>query len=336
MYVSTNRISHYSGKWTETQVKHLLRRSLFGVTIKDIAFFKNKNLSECLELLLKDSPPLPAPTYRMKEDPTNAVPKGQSLLLAPYNKKRDEDWTIYLKAQWVEQMINPLQHSLFEKMVLFWHNHFVIQFTTVSDSRYHYQYLKTLRKHALGNFKSLLYEITINPGMLVYLNGNLNNKHNPNENYGRELQELFTIGKGTNSHYSETDVKAAAKVLSGWKDDKSKINSYFDSSVHNSNDKTFSAFYKKKVIKGKVGIDGAKETEELVEMICANPEVANFICRKIYRWFVHSHIDSTIENNVIQPLAEILRTSNYEIKPVLRALFFKRFFLQSKLDWSNV
>ncbi len=328
MSTASHPVKSYTQPWTPKQLKHLLRRTLFGVTEKDIDFFKGKSSQQCIQHLLRPLPlPLP-PAFRTKNDPV--APAGTSFVLYPYDPEREEDWNIYIRAQWVELMLHS-QQSIREKMVLFWHNHFVIQFNTVKDSRYAFQYINTIRKHATGNFKTLLREITTSPGMLVYLNGNQNSKTTPNENYGRELQELFTIGKGTNSHYTEADVKAAAKVLTGWKDDKVKINSYFDPTNHNTNGKTFSAFYNNHTIKGKSGMDGAKETDELIDMLCANPEVSKFLCRKLYRWFVHSHIDAQVEEKVIEPLAEIMRQANFEIKPVLTALFSSAFFYDEKL-----
>lgn len=328
MSTTAHLLKSYNQPWAEKQLRHLLRRALFGVTQKDLDYFKGKSMEQCVDQLLRSLPLPPPNVFRTKDDPI--VSEGTSFAFAPYNKARDEDWTIYIKAQWVGQMLNS-QQNIAAKMVLFWHNHFVIQFNTVKDSRYAYNYIHTIQKHATENFKTLLREITTSPGMLVYLNGNQNSKITPNENYGRELQELFTIGKGTNSHYTEADVKAAAKVLTGWKDDKVKINFYFDPTNHNTNDKTFSAFYNNHTIKGKSGIDGAKETDELIDMICAQTEVSKFLCRKLYRWFVHSHIDEQVEENVIEPLAEIMRQSNYEIKPVLKALFSSAFFYDEKL-----
>lgn len=328
MTSSKRPLPSYSGHWTEKQLRHLLVRTLFGVTQADIAYFKGKSLPECIDILLRPlSEPIPS-VFRSVDD--HDLPAGVSAVRADYDPKKEFDRTLFQKADWVGQMMNP-QRNIREKMVLFWHNHFVVQFNTVLDSRYEYIYIRTLRKHATGNFKSLLNEITTTPAMLVYLNGNLNNKTNSNENYGRELQELFTIGKGPNSHYTETDVKAAAKVLTGWKDDKRKITSYFDPNAHNTADKKFSEFYDNHVIKGRSGSDGSKETQELIDMISSRDEVSKFLCRKLYRWFVHHHIDEQVENDVIGPLAEVMRQSKYELKPVLTALLSGAFFYNPAL-----
>ena len=132
-------------------------------------------------------------------------------------------------------MLNE-QASLREKMVLFWHNHFVTALGTIGDPRYGFRYNALLRKYALGNFKELALAITIDGAMLKYLNGNRNSKAAPDENYARELQELFTIGKGPEigpgdyTNYTEDDVKAAAKVLTGW-----RLNPNSDGSIGSAN-----------------------------------------------------------------------------------------------------
>lgn len=315
----------YTAPFTEKQLRHLLSRTLFGVTQNDLDFFKGKNMDECVAILLRDMPVPPPPMFRGIEDAD--LPEGTSFVFAPFNKGREDSWTIFIKGWWIERMMEP-QKSITEKMVLFWHNHFAVQFTTIMDPRYDYGYLNSLYQHATGNFKQLLRQITTNPAMLVFLNGNLNNKATPNENYGRELQELFTVGKGVDSHYTEDDVKAAARVLTGWKDDREKINSFFDAANHNTDDKIFSAFYNNRTIKGRSGDEGARETDELLAMICAQQEVSKFLCRKLYRWFVNSHIDEQVEKDVIAPLAEIMRQADYEMQPVLQALLTGTFFYE--------
>ena len=141
------------------------------------------------------------------------------------------------------------------------------------------------------------------------------------------MQELFCCGKGPDSLYNEADVKAAASVLTGWKNNASTISSLFDSTRHDSTNKQFSAFYNNTIIQGKTGpTAGDEELDAMLDMIFATPEVAKYLCRRIYRWFVYYDIDSTVENNIITPLANILRANNYEIKPVLDALLKSEHF----------
>jgi uncharacterized protein (DUF1800 family) len=173
-----------------------------------------------------------------------------------------------------------------------------------------YRYNILLRQYALGNFKEMTRAVTMDPAMLKYLNGNANTKKAPDENYGRELQELFTVGKGPGSHYTEADVKAAAHVLTGFRiENKSlpDIHGVFDAGRHDENDKQFSDFYQNTTIKGRKGKEGEMELDDLLALIFSQPEVARFICRKLYRFFVYHNIDEETEKTIIEPLAELFR-----------------------------
>jgi uncharacterized protein (DUF1800 family) len=184
-----------------------------------------------------------------------------------------------------------------------------------------------IRQYGLGNFKQLVDAITKDYAMLRYLNGYLNVASAPDENYGRELFELFTLGKGPGSQYTETDVKEAAKVLTGWRVNGTTYTTFFDPTRHSTGNKTFSSFFNNTVITGRTGATaGQLELTDLLNMVFAQQEVAKFIVRKMYRWFVYYSIDSATEANVITPLADIFRNGNYEIKPVLAALFKSEHF----------
>jgi uncharacterized protein (DUF1800 family) len=189
-----------------------------------------------------------------------------------------------------------------------------------------YRYYSLLRKYALGNFKQLVLEITKDPAMLRYLNGYQNNKNAPDENYARELQELFTLGKGPLVFYTEADVRAAARVLTGYTVNATTISSAFDPNRHDTGNKQFSTYYQNKVILGKTGANGAKETEELIDMLFLQEETALYLCRKLYRFFVYYEIDAATEANVILPMANLFRAKNYEVKPVLELLFSSTHF----------
>jgi uncharacterized protein (DUF1800 family) len=196
--------------------------------------------------------------------------------------------------------------SIREKMTLFWHNHFATETVDVSNANLLYKHANLLRTKALGNFKQLVRDISLDPAMLVYLNGRVNTATAPDENYARELQELFTLGKENNPNYAEADVKAAAKVLTGWRVD-TTVNtfpSYFTSSRHDATNKTFSSFYGNTTITGRTGTTaGDVELDDLLNMIFAkNVEVSRFMAKKLYRFFVHYDIDAAAETNVFQPL----------------------------------
>jgi uncharacterized protein (DUF1800 family) len=220
--------------------------------------------------------------------------------------------------------------SIREKMTLFWHNHFATEMNDVSNAQYIYKHHHLLRSSALGNFKTLTKNVTLDPAMLVYLNGQLNTAAAPDENYAREIQELFCCGKGPDSLYSEADVRAAAKVLTGWRNNATTLTAYFTASRHDATNKTFSSFYNNTVITGRNSATGGEqELDDLLNMIFATQEVAKYMCRRLYRWFVYYDIDDTVEQNIITPLANLLRSSNYEILPVLDKLLKSEHFFDA-------
>ncbi len=332
---TTAGLEPFRGPWNAKNASHLLRRTIFGPAKSEVYSAASRTLDELIGVLLQDQP---APSVPV--DPAS----GQTWINAAYDSTNDGRYQGYLTAWWMGLMASQ-GISIREKMVLFWHNHFVSEHATVPDSRYMYQQNALLRRYALGNIKELVKAITVDPAMLIYLNGSNNRgdgNNIPDENYGRELQELFTIGKGPQigpgdyTNYTEQDVKAAAHVLTGWRttgyrDTKgTAVGSYFDPLRHDSKDKVFSAAYQNTRITG--GTDGQRELSDLIDMIFRQQETAKFLCRELYRWFVYYDIDSTVEQNVIAPLANVMRESNYEVRPVLDTLFHSVHFF----DDSNI
>ena len=320
-------LQQFAAAWDESTLRHLLRRTLFGFKQEDINVWKGKTMAEVVQLLLSPSPaPLP-PVNNYNDasfsDPT--VPAGQTWVNAPYDGNANGRRNSSLKSWWIGNLIQQTS-SVHEKMTLFWHNHFATEAVDVNDARYMYRYYSLLRKYALGNFKELVLEITKDPAMLRYLNGYQNNKNAPDENYARELQELFTLGKGPLVFYTEADVRAAARVLTGYTVNATTISSAFDPNRHDTGNKQFSTYYQNKVILGKTGANGAKETEELIDMLFLQQETALYLSRKLYRFFVYYEIDAATEANVILPMANLFRANNYEVKPVLELLFSSTHF----------
>jgi len=322
-------LTPYSGQWTDAEVKHLLRRTMFGATKADVAYFASQTLAQTITELLtpaSSAPPSPLYTYTSNyADPNVAF--GATWVTAPFDNSANFYRLKSFRGWWISQMLNQ-PRTMQEKMTLFWHNHFATQTATINDARYCYNNNALLRQNALGNFKTLTKLVTLDPGMLIYLNGYLNTKNAPDENYGRELQELFTVGKDPNGvpYYSESDVQMAAKVLTGYRINSTTLTSYFDPTKHDSTNKTFSAFYNNTVITGQSGAAGANELDDLLNMIFATNQVAVFICRKLYRFLMYYNIDSQIDTDVIQPMAAILRSNNYDIVPVLQAFLSSEHF----------
>ncbi len=231
--------------------------------------------------------------------------------------------------------------SLLDKLTLFWQNHFVTTREEVDDYRFLDRYLRLLRDNALGNFRFLVVAITKDPAMLRYLNGNQNRKGSPNENYARELQELFTVGNkdfAGNNNYTEDDVKAAARALTGWNytnfysEGSTSFETTFTSNRHDTTDKAFSSYYGNTVVAGRSGTTaGDDELNDLVTMLLDHPETPKFICRKLYRWYVNPNVTQDIEDNVIVPLATFFKSpgNDYAILPVVKKLLTSDIFFDS-------
>lgn len=329
---STAGLSPYTGQWTKAEAIHLIRRTMFGVKPADVDTLSAMSMGQAVDLLLNNTPAAPAPPINNYNtisyiDPTG-VQTGQTWINAPYgdgnvNGKRRAT----LKVWWLEQMVHQ-NLSIQEKMVFFWHNHFGARYADIVDARMCYSYHTLLRNNALGNFKNLVREVTINSGMLKFLNGYLNTNTAPDENYAREIQELFTVSKVYAPHYTEDDVQQAAKVFTGWRINTSTLESYFDPTKHDTSNKQFSSFYGNAVIAGQTGANGANEAYQFIDMLFGKFETAKYICQKLYRYFVYYNIDSAIESSIIEPLAQILVANSFDIKPVLSALLKSQHFYE--------
>ena len=317
-------LSQYTGTFGEKQKIHLLRRLMFGVKPADLTALNGLTMSQAVNLLINTVPPLPTDPVNFYEslypDPTGVL-LGASWINAPYGDGTVDYYrTLSLNASWMKNILNQ-GSSIMEKMIIFWHNCFVTENNVAGDSRMQYQYLSLLRTHALGNFKVFVKEISKNPMMLFYLNGHYNVKNSPDENYARELQELFTLGKGSNM-WTEDDVKEVAKVMTGYRANTATLTTTFDPTKHETVNKTFSAFYNNATIIGQTGANGANELDDLLNIIFAKDTiVAKHLCRKIYRFFLYYDIDTNIESTIIDGLAQTLILNNWDIKPVLLQLF---------------
>ncbi len=328
-------VAPYTGTWTQNEVIHLLKRLQFGAPKEEVDYFSTLTYSQAVDLLLNSVNPnvgFPLKTYTPdvintpRTDSDWAVSIGKTWI---NNQSTDGSVNFARQASckgwWFDLIINQ-PRSIEEKMMLFWANHFAVEFDTVSNGLYIYKFLNILRTHCLGNFKAFVKAITLQPAMLVYLNGQLNTKTAPDENYARELLELFTLGKGAGSQYTEPDVQAAAKILTGYRITTATATSYFDSTRHDTTNKQFSGFFGNSIINGQTGANGALELDSLLNMIFAQNEVAKFMSRKLYHFFVYSNITPDVETNVITPMADAFINAGYEIKPVLDLLFKSEHF----------
>ncbi len=319
---ATGGLEQYSGPWTYAEAAHLVRRTMYGSRKSDVMALLGMWADTAVDNLLAP-PPAPNPPAPINYAGTDM---GGNWVNTAYAGNLDNQRTTFLQTWAYETMIEQ-SLSIHEKMTAFWANHFSTSHFTVLDARYMYKQRAMLRTNALGSFRRLVDEITFDPAMMRYLNNNLNTATSVNENYGRELQELFSIGKGPEiapgnyTNYTEDDVKAAARVLTGWKDDQPTMTTVFVSNAHDTSNKQFSSAYGNTVITGRSGEIGARqEVDDLLNMILDQPATAKYIVSKIYRWFVSTHIDAWTETNIIEPLAADFRNGNYEITPVLSRL----------------
>ncbi len=336
-------LNPYTGSWTVNEVSHLLKRTMFGAKKSDVDYFLTLNPGQAVDELLNNitTPSPPVRDYGLIEDQDGmmyddlGVAIGQTWVNDPNTASAeaargaiDSLRLASLRKWWAGLMLNQ-ERSIQEKMVLFWHHHYSVQQEEVGSSILMWRHHNLLRTNVMGNVKQMAKDITIDPAMLVHLNGFLNSKLAPDENYAREFQELFTIGRGPDSLYTENDVITAARVLTGWRFDTNPVTVYNDAGSHDSGSKTFSAFYNNTVISGS---DGMTELDAFVNMIFATNEAAKFFCRKIYKWFVYYDISDDVETNVITPLADILRNNNYDVKPMLAALFKSDHFFDTTIQ----
>jgi uncharacterized protein (DUF1800 family) len=331
-------LGEYTGAWGNAQAAHLLRRCMYGCTPAQIEQAVQWGMAGTVQRLLQTQA-LPTPPLNFDYDADIYVPIGQTWVDKPYMADfSNKNYRVRSLAAWT--LANLLEEgvSIREKMTLFWHNHFAIEFSVVDDPRYIYKYITLLRTNALGNFKQLAKDVTIDPTMLRYLNGNQNSKEAPNQNYARELLELFTVGKGPlvapgdYQNYTEDDVLAISEILTGWVDrgfhtinPNQAIETLFVPNRHSTGSKQLSHRFGNAV----VAQAGAEEYKTLIDLVFQQRETARFICRKLYRWFVYHEIGEGEEANVIEPMAQLLVDNNYEIGPVLSALLQSEHFYHS-------
>ncbi len=326
-------INPYTGSWGTNEVIHLLKRTMFGAKKADVDYFATRTLNQTVDELLNPTAPVPMPP--VKEYTTSTQPGTPDANIAMgeiWVNDINNDGTVQsqrrasYKKWWTGVLINQ-DRSIREKMIFLWTDKFGNEANDVGNGNWVYKQHSLIRQHCLGNYKQMVRDMSVDIAMLRYLNGYLNTATAPDENFARELQELFTVGKGPDSVYTESDVKEAAKVLTGWQVNGNTYQTVFTSSRHSTVNKIFSSFYNNTVITGRTGATaGDLELNDLMNMIFANNEVAKYIVRKMYRWFVYYDIDAATEANVITPLADIFRNGNYEIKPVLSALFKSEHF----------
>lgn len=325
-------LAPYTGAWTQKEAAHLLRRTVYGHTFDQINSTVSLGMNTAVDNLLS----LTAITQPLGFDAQDIlVPVGTTWVNKTYpisNQGVAVNARLQSLAAWLVDRSYANTTTITEKMCHFWHNHFAVNNTL--DPKATYDYHKLIHTHCLGNFKSLLTAMTINPCMLLFLNGNTNNINSPNENYAREFLELFTIGKGPQigpgdyTNYTEEDVAAGAKIFTGWTVNNlrsttaSSVTSSFNANLHDNSNKQLSAKFGSVIIQG----NNSQEVNDYINVVLQQAECAKFLCRKLYRYFVNYDLTSAVETTVIQDMANTLLTNNYDVLPVLRELFKSQHF----------
>ena len=238
------------------------------------------------------------------------LPEGESRRLQPVVNKffyglRSNAIETQRLAIWFGERMLITRRPLEEKLTLFWHGHFATGNGKVRDTRMMLQQNEMLRANAAGSFRDLLVGILTDPAMLVYLDNGENRKGHPNENFGRELLELFTMGVG---NYTEQDIREASRAFTGWTNDVLEFR--FDATNHDDGEKTF------------LGRTGAYNGEDIIDIILDAPVTAEYIGAKLYRFFVREDIADTTRAE----LATTFRESGYQLRPLLRRMFLSKDF----------
>lgn len=336
----------FTEEWNAKNARHLLKRCSFGITPDLVKESVSLGLQGTIDKLFEVKP-LPNPPLKYELDGTSRtevndpdVNYGETWVNAPPipNLPTNQEVNKAIRARnrslyaWSFLEMQNSGIHIREKLTLFWHNHFV---SVNTNPHREYYYINTIRQNALGNFRELVKQITIDPNMLLYLSGAQNKDSAPNENYSRELLELFTIGKGAAvgngdyTNYTEDDVVQMAKVLTGWKvrglNNVDALTPFFSNFNHTKGDKTLSHRFSNAIISE----NGEDEYKDLIDKIFEQDECSRFIMRQLYIWFVNSEITDYIETNIIVPLATIIRNNNYDIVPALKVLFASDHFFEN-------
>lgn len=333
---------------------HLLRRATFGPSIDDIQNYTSYTPAEAFAQLTTASDP-PAPPVDLATGETWVDPSEEIYKANGSNSEQGDLIRYFLS--WYVDVMRTSGLSLKERMTYFLHTHLPISYEVYQSSEAIYYQIALYRYYALGNFKALFKKYCIDNATLVYLDGNTNDRVEPNENFAREMFELYSIGKGPQigpenyTYFTEQDVQEAARVLTGWANDPDFENLDEESGIpigklkvqesgvntlasrHDEATKEFSGAFDNteiapnEVINNRATAEAAsQELDDLIEMIFSKKDTARYICRKLYRFFVYYEINDEIENDIIEGLATTFYDNDYELMPVLQQLLTSEHF----------
>ena len=290
------------------EARHLLSRSSFAAQTNEIDDYAKLTREQAVDRLLSEThrtAAYPAPTWTAKYERVykpDMTPEQRQTA----NRRELVERGLEIRTWWVAEMLSTAS-PLTEKMTLFWHNHFATSQQKVRSANLMYRQNVMLRNYALGNFGAMLREVSKDPAMLIYLDGAQNRKGAPNENFAREVMELFTLGEG---NYSEQDIKEVARAFTGWSIDLEAGEFRFRRPAHDDGSKTV------------FGKEGKFNGDDIVTLLLQQPATGEFVVAKLWREFVSPEPDAAL----VAQLAATWRAANYEMKPLLRAMFLSDAF----------
>jgi len=335
-----------TGVLGRARAAHLLRRCTMGLTLQSLNQFESLTVQNAVTTLLQPSAAPPPPVDPLTgSNWVSPAPTGSN--------SSNDDLANYTRAWWLETM-RTSGNSLTERMTYFYHTHIPTILSRLPQAASLYYQIALYRYYSLGNYRDLMKAVCIDNAMLVHLDGVLNIAGLPQENFAREFMELFTVGKGPQigpenyTTFTEDDVRAATKVLTGWDTDhtftstdpvtglargKVKLNGSSQAFRHDVSTKQFSAAFQNTTISpsamsGGFATEAAVYTElnDFINMVFSQNATALHFCRKLYRHFVYYAITPEIETDIIAPMASLLLSSNYNVAPVLSLLLQSEHF----------
>jgi len=311
--------------WDYRTAAHLLNRAAFGGTPEEIAATRAKGLEGAVHDLIEvgtSAYDAPAPEWAHPRD-LGAIRMEAHLAKQRGNnfkmrkaRKLEGDELLDLRYWWLER-IATTPAPLVEKMTLFWHSHFATSAQKVKDAYWMWLQNDTLRRHALGNFVTLTKAISRDPAMMIYLDLPQSRRKHPNENWARELMELFTVGIG---NYTEKDVRESARAFTGYRLDLATQRYWFAPNQHDAGPKNF------------IGRTGNFNGDDIIDILIQQPACAEFIARKICRYFVEDEPSTQLVNSV----AERMRAHKFQIKPLLWEIFCSAEFYSERVMQSQI
>lgn len=302
------------GNWSLREASHLMWRAGFGSPPSELSRIVSVGRKTAVQSLFRSAedgqatePPDLSALEELEQEALERVRSGEAVRRdSPEARgffqrlqRANREAITEIAVWWIHQILEA-RDPLLEKMILFWHNHFTTSARDVKRARWIYNQHLTLRKNALGNFRQFLLDISRDTAMLEYLDNGRSRKEHPNENYARELMELFTMGEG---NYTDRDVVEAARAFTGWTHDRFG-NFVFRPAWHDDGEKEF------------LGRRGNFNGTDIVDIILEQPVTAEFIVRKLLRWFVIPDPP----DEWVKHFAEIFRRSDYNISPLMKAI----------------